>query len=138
TAGNMAGFFLIILGVTGLGQAIKLIPHPVTTGFTAGIAVVIATIQIKDFFGLRMEGNPEHYIDRVIALAGALPSWSPAETAVAVATLALLLLWPKVNRRVPAPLVALGLVTVATVIAQKLFPGFEISTIGNKFSAVID
>ena len=69
-----AGVILIAMGAAGMGQFIEYVPYPVTTGFTAGIAVVIGTLQLKDFLGLTVARMPEHYLDRVAALARALPT----------------------------------------------------------------
>src|SRR5580658_7962893 len=68
TAGFMAGLLLVAMGACRLGSLIKFIPYPVTTGFTTGIATVIATLQIKDVFGLSIPTTPEHYVERVVAL----------------------------------------------------------------------
>ena len=73
----MAGILLIILGVTGMGTAVKFIPRPVVIGFTNGIAVLIASTQVKDFFGLQLEKVPGVFWLRVEALAAAFPTWSP-------------------------------------------------------------
>src|SRR5262245_22867181 len=91
----MAGAILVGLGVPRLGRLIQFTPYPVTTGFTAGIAVVIATRQIKDFLGLDAGPPPEHYTEYVAALARALPTAKVAEIGVGALTLALLLLWPR-------------------------------------------
>src|SRR3954463_16183284 len=88
-AGVMGGLILIGMGLARLGQFIEFIPHPVTTGFTAGIATVIATLQIKDVFGLRLTRSPEHFFDRLAAMAEARGTASLAELGVAALTLAL-------------------------------------------------
>ncbi|HEU4532899.1 MAG TPA: SulP family inorganic anion transporter, partial [Polyangiaceae bacterium] len=111
TAGLMAGLMLVAMGLARLGRLIQFIPHPVTTGFTTGIATVIATLQIKDALGLKTGPLPEHYVGKVAALWGARASASGAELLVAAATLALLLLVPRAVKRVPAPLLAIGLVS---------------------------
>ena len=80
----MAGVLLLILGVTGLGTAVKFIPRPVVVGFTNGIAVIIASTQIKDFFGLTIDKVPGEFLPRVIALAQNFSSFSPVETALGV------------------------------------------------------
>lgn len=141
-AGFMAGIMLLLMGAARMGQLIQFIPNPVTTGFTSGIALVIASIQLKDFFGLNFEHAPEHFLERIEAMFHANTTWSSAEAVTGVTTLLLLLAWPRVrflglNRKIPAPLVALSVVTVATLIAQKLFPGFDVATIGSRFSYVI-
>src|SRR6266568_8281020 len=73
----MAGVLLVIMGVTGLGTGVKFIPRPVVIGFTNGIAVLIASTQVKDFFGLRLEKVPGVFWLRIEALAGNFPTWSP-------------------------------------------------------------
>jgi SulP family sulfate permease len=133
-AGLLAGVLLILMGVLRMGRLIQFIPHPVTTGFTSGIAVVIATLQIKDFLGLQMDVLPDHYLDRVGALILALPTFSLAECAVGVFTLILLIAWPRFSKKVPAPLIALTAAAVGAVIAEKYFPGFHVATIGSRFS----
>jgi SulP family sulfate permease len=110
----------------------------VTTGFTAGIGVVIATLQLKDFLGLRVEKMPEHYFDRVHALALAAPTARLPDLAIGAGTLAILLLWPRVTKRVPAPLVALIAATVAAWALGRVIPGFRVDTIGSRFSYVSD
>jgi sulfate permease, SulP family len=110
------------------------VPYPVTTGFTAGIAVVIATLQLKDFLGLQVAKMPETYLERVEALGRALPTFHWPDLAVGALTLALLLLWPKLTKKVPAPLVALGLAGAAAALAASLYPGFEVATIRSRFS----
>jgi SulP family sulfate permease len=132
-ASMMAGVILMLMGVIRLGGLIQFVPYPVTTGFTTGIAVVIATLQLKDFLGLTVAHMPELYLERVAALARALPTVQWDDLGVGVFTLALLLLWPRITRKVPAPLVAL---TVAAGIAALLthwMPGFEVATIRSRF-----
>jgi SulP family sulfate permease len=132
----MAGLILIGLGLARMGRLIEFVPYPVITGFTAGIAVVIATLQVKDFFGLAIPHMPEHYLERVGALAAALPTFQPWDVAVGVLTLALLLLWPKVGGKVPAPLVALGVAAVAAAVAGAQVPGFEVATVASRFGGI--
>ncbi|MFM1920896.1 MAG: putative sulfate permease, SulP family [Candidatus Hydrogenedentota bacterium] len=133
-ATQMAGLILLLIGALRLGRLIEFVPHPVTTGFTAGIAVVIATIQMKDFFGLEIARMPDEYGHKLAALWHAAPGFSPVETGVAVATLALLLLLPKLEHRVPAPLVVLPIMSVAGwYINQRLGEG-AVDTIATRFS----
>lgn len=132
----MAGVFLIALGLARLGKLIQYIPHPVTTGFTAGIAVVIATLQLKDLLGLTVHAMPEHYLERAHALASALPTMRVADLSIGLLTLAVLLLWPKLTKRVPAPLIALTAAGLSCVVLSRLVPGFEVATIGSRFSYV--
>src|SRR5438270_7437150 len=103
-AGLMAGVILCAMGALKLGNLIQYIPHPVTTGFTAGIAVVIGTIQLKDFFGLRFAA-PESYVERWKMMVEAHATTSGWELAVGVATLAMLVGIPRIQKKVPAPLI---------------------------------
>ena len=132
----MAGIILVAMGALRLGGLIQFVPYPVTTGFTAGIAVVIATLQLKDFLGLTVASMPEHYLERVAALGRALPTVQWDDLAVGLLTLAILLLWPRVTKRVPAPLVALSLGAVAAALATAMVPGFEVATIQSRFHGI--
>jgi SulP family sulfate permease len=129
----MAGLLLFAMGVLRMGRYIEFVPHPVTTGFTAGIAVVIATLQLKDLLGLSVAEMPEHFVERVQAIAQALHTTRPADVGVGLLTLAVLLLWPRLTRRVPAPLVALVAGALAAAVAARLVPGFEAATIASRF-----
>ena len=138
TAGLMAGVLLVAMGVFRLGSLIKFIPFPVTTGFTTGIATVIATLQIKDAFGLSMPPMPEHYIEKVATLWAARGSASVQEVVIAAATLALLLGMPKITRRIPAPLIAITLVAAGAALAHHLAPSFSVATIGSRFHTTVN
>src|SRR5579859_5999504 len=89
----MAGVLLIILGVTGLGTAVKFIPRPVVVGFTNGIAVIIASTQIKDFFGLKIDKVPGEFAARILTYAHNFSSFSPLETTLAVGALVLIVVF---------------------------------------------
>jgi len=133
-SGLMAGILLVIMGVARMGRMIQFIPYPVTTGFTAGIAVVIATLQLKDFFGLHVHEMPERFLEKVIVLFRAMETASLSESLIGVSTLVFLIYWPKLNKRIPAPLVALTAASVVTAFLKNRFPDLDISTIGNRFS----
>jgi sulfate permease, SulP family len=138
-ASFFAGVLLFLMGVLRFGQLIQFIPYPVTTGFTAGIAVVIATLQLKDFFGLTLMGGvPEHYIDKVAALGKAMPTMNWPDLVIGVGTLIVLIVWPRIMRKVPAPLVALPLAAIAAIVIAKFAPSFDIATINNRFSYTED
>lgn len=132
-AGAMAGVILIGLGLARMGQLIEFVPYPVTTGFTAGIGIVIATLQLKDFFGLTAPIAAESFPERALALFRALPTWRPGDAAIGVLTLAVLLLWPRVVRRIPAPLAALVVAAVAGWALSRFAPQFEPATIASRF-----
>ncbi len=127
----MAGVILIFLAVTGLGRAVKFIPRPVVVGFTNGIALLIASTQIKDFFGLRIAEPPSEFFARMTALAEGMFTWHPAALALAIGSLALVLLVPRWLPRVPGSIVALVLGTVAVVAFQ-----LPVETIGSKFGGI--
>src|SRR4051812_12424660 len=129
----MAGVLLVAMGAGKLGSLIQFVPYPVTTGFTAGIAVVIATLQLKDFLGLSVAKMPEKYLERVAALARALPILRWQDLAIGLFTLAILLLWPRVTRKVPGPLIALGLAGVLAWLLALWVPGFQVATIHSRF-----
>jgi SulP family sulfate permease len=137
TAGLLAGILLVAMGLARLGDLIQYIPYPVTTGFTAGIATVIATLQLKDILGLELAQLPEHFSDKVAALWSARGTAQMAEVVVAMATLALLLLLPRIIRRVPAPLIAISLVAIAAAIVARLHPTFAVATIGSRFHTTV-
>ncbi len=149
-AGGMAGVILVGMGLARLGRLMQFVPHPVTTGFTTGIAVVIALFQLKDVFGqqacpagtldpsaagclARTEGTFE-YVGAVIDGRSGINGW---DVLIAVATVGLLLLLPKILKKVPAPLVALTVITLLVVLATYLIPGFHATTINSKFSYIL-
>src|SRR3982074_2407109 len=103
----MAGVFLVVLGATGLGTAVKFIPRPVVVGFTNGIAVIIASTQIKDFFGLKIDKVPGEFGPRILTLARHLPSLSPLETTLSVVALAVIIVFMLFVKKVPGYIVAL-------------------------------
>ena len=137
TAGLMAGVLLIAMGAMRLGRLIEFIPHPVTTGFTAGIATVIATLQIKDVLGLPIAKMPDSYFEKIETLWAARHDASLLELGVAAITLAVLLGWPRIHKAIPAPLVAIVLVSVGTTILARVWPGFHVVTIGSRFHSVV-
>jgi SulP family sulfate permease len=136
TAGLMAGIVLLGMGLARLGRLIEFIPYPVTTGFTAGIGTVIATLQVKDVLGLQVK-LPDSYVEKISAMWGARATISFAELTVAMATLALLLLIPRVTKRIPAPLIAIALVSIVAAVLSRLDPSFHVATIGTRFHSQV-
>lgn len=126
----MAGVLLIIFGLARFGAAIKFIPHPVVIGFTSGIAVVIFSGEVKDLLGLQMGAVPPDFIGKWIAY-GHASGISPGAIGLAALSLAIILAWPRVSRRIPGPLVAL---VVATALAKLL--ELPVETIGSRFGAI--
>ncbi|WP_407275434.1 C4-dicarboxylic acid transporter DauA [Halothiobacillus sp. DCM-1] len=137
-SGLMAGAILVLMGLGRLGSLIEVVPYPVTIGFTAGIGTVIATFQIKDFLGLTTPELTGSYLSKVDQLLHALPTINPAETLIGVLTLATLLIWPKIDRRIPRHLVALVVGSGAAWGLSHGLPNFHVDTIGSRFSYVVD
>jgi SulP family sulfate permease len=127
----MAGVVLVIMGLTGLGSAVKFIPRAVTIGFTNGIAVLIASTQIKDFFGLKTPPVPSEFLPRMALLIHCAPTVHWQALAVAAGSLAVILLLPKLTRRIPGSIVALLLATAVTAVLH-----LPIETIGTRFGGI--
>lgn len=127
----MAGVILVLLALTGLGQAVRFIPRPVVIGFTNGIALLIASTQIKDFLGLAIPDPPGEFFGRMEALVAGLSLWNPIATALAVGSLAVLLLAPRVVKRIPGSIIALVAATVAVAAL-----GLPVETIGSRFGGI--
>jgi SulP family sulfate permease len=136
-SGVMAGLMLIGMALLRTGKLIEFIPYPVTTGFTAGIAVVIATLQLKDILGLTLASNPEHYLERVAAMWAARGTFSPWELTVGVVTFALLRLWPRLTTRVPPAIVALPVAALLAAAISWLVPDVQVATIASRFHTVV-
>jgi sulfate permease, SulP family len=127
----IAGVMLIFLGATGLGSAVKYIPRPVVVGFTNGIAVVIASTQLKDFFGLKIEHVPGNFLGRLEVVAQNFHTISWEETGLAVLALALILLFRKYVPKVPGYIVALFAGTALVMIFH-----LPVETIGTRFGGI--
>jgi sulfate permease, SulP family len=127
----MAGLLLVIMGLTGLGTAVKFIPRPVVIGFTNGIAVLIASTQVKDFFGLHLDKVPGVFWLRMEELARSFHTLSFEATALAVFTLLTLIICRGLSPRIPGPIVALLLATSAVY-----FFKLPVETIGTKFGGI--
>src|SRR6266576_1351193 len=127
----LAGFILVAFGLLRLGGAIKFIPYPVTIGFTSGIALIIFSSQIRDLLGLDMQSVPSAFLPKWDAYARAFDSVNPWALVIAVAALAIIVVWPKISTRIPGPFVAL---IVTTVLAQLLH--LPVETIGARFGAI--
>ncbi len=135
-AGFLAGLIQIGMGLARLGRLIEFVPHPVTTGFTAGIAVVIASIQLKDFLGLAPASSPADFGDRLVAYWHARGGVSLDDAVIGGATLVVLLAAPRLTRRVPASLIALVLAAGAAAgLAHWL--NVDVATIGSRFSSTV-
>jgi SulP family sulfate permease len=127
----LAGIILLVLGATGLGTAVKFIPRPVVVGFTNGIAVIIASTQVKDFFGLKIDKVPGEFASRILALAHNSSSFSSAETTLAASALIVIIFFMVFVKRVPGYIVALFTGTAAVVVFK-----LPVATIGTRFGGI--
>lgn len=127
----MAGILLVILGATGLGSAVKFIPRPVVIGFTNGIAVLIASTQIKDFFGLDIAKVPSEFLPRMEAIATSFGTLSLPSTLLATGCLALIILMMRYVRSIPGSIVALFLGTVLALVLH-----LPVETIESRFGGI--
>jgi SulP family sulfate permease len=127
----MAGALLVIMGVIGLGSAIKFIPHPVIVGFTSGIAVIIFSSQVKDFFGLSMGAVPAEFLDKWEAYALHIHTINPYTVAVAAGSLLVMLVWQRFITKIPGSLIALIVSTVLVYALQ-----LPVETIGSRFGSI--
>ena len=127
----MAGVILLFLGLTGLGTAVKFIPRPIVIGFTNGIALLIASTQIKDFFGLKVGEVPSEFLARLKTLGVYFHTLDTRTLVLAAMSLAVILLVPKLFPRLPGSIVALVLATGAVMIF-----GIPVATIGSKFGGI--
>jgi SulP family sulfate permease len=127
----MAGVILLAMGLTGLGSAVRFIPRPVVIGFTNGIAILIASTQIKDFFGLRVVPVPSEFLSRIKLLISHISSLNWQALSLGAATLAIMLILPRFTKRIPASIVALFACTVACVLFH-----LPVETIGSRFGGI--
>lgn len=134
----MAGIMLVAMGVAGLGRLIEYIPHPVTTGFTAGIAVVIALLQIESFFGLTVEQVPSNFFERVQVLSAAFPTANWPDIFVGSIALGVMIFWPRLKLPIPSHLIAVTVGALLAYFMSKFWPEFQVATIGSQFSYVVD
>ncbi|CAM5197497.1 SulP family sulfate permease OS=Castellaniella defragrans OX=75697 GN=HNR28_000456 PE=3 SV=1 [Castellaniella defragrans] len=127
----LSGLILAAVGLLRLGTFIKYIPYPVTVGFTAGIAVIIFASQIKDLLGLNLEKEPGPLLPKLQALAGALPTISPAAVFVAAGTVAIIVLVRRYRPQWPSFIIAVGVTAVAATLL-----GLPVETIGSRFGGI--
>ena len=132
----LAGLILITLGLMRAGRLIQYIPYPVILGFTAGIGVVIATLQLKDLLGLTTVGQAKHYIEQLGELIVALPSARLGDGIIGISCLAVLIAWPRWVPRVPGHLVALLVGALLGLVLER--GGWPVATLGERFSYVVD
>ncbi|MFN4216188.1 MAG: SulP family inorganic anion transporter, partial [Brevinematales bacterium] len=127
----IAGFLLILMGLLRLGSVIRFIPHPVTVGFTAGIAMIIFTSQIKDFLGLTIPSLPAEFVGKIEHYIRYIGTVNPWAVLIGGISFLIILLWPKVSRKIPGSLVA---ILAATALVQ-IF-NLPVETIGQRYGSV--
>ncbi|HMP75159.1 MAG TPA: sulfate permease [Kiritimatiellia bacterium] len=127
----LAGVLLLVMGLMRFGAVIKFIPYPLTVGFTCGIAILIAVTQVRDLLGLEMPAPPAEFIEKLVAYAEHLGSINPHACGLAALAFAIILLWPRVTRRVPGSLVAILVLTPLAAWLQ-----WPVETIGSRFGSV--
>lgn len=136
-AGALAGALLIGLGLARMGRLLQFVPHPVTTGLTTGVAVVVGLLQLRPLLGLT-PGPSESALGSVVQVVRSSGQMNPWELAVGATTLALLIVIPKLTRKLPATVVGLAVVSVLALVLRHLVPGFSVATLGSAFSTTID
>jgi sulfate permease, SulP family len=127
----MAGVLLVIMGLTGMGSAVKYIPRPIVIGFTNGIAILIASTQVKDFFGLKLEKVPGVFWQRMEALAQNFHTISIEATLLAAGTIAIIVVCRGISIRIPGAIAALVLGTAVVAIFK-----LPVETIGTRFGGI--
>jgi SulP family sulfate permease len=127
----VAGILLVLLGATGMGSAVKFIPRPVVLGFTNGIALLIASTQIKDFFGLKVDKVPSEFLARMAVLIRGFPTFSQEATILACSALAIIILAIRFTPRIPGYIIAMLAGTIAVVAL-----GLPVETIGTRFGGI--
>jgi SulP family sulfate permease len=127
----MAGVILMLMAVTGLGTAVKYIPRPVTIGFTNGIAILIASTQIKDFLGLETGALPSEFVLRMSVLTKSLSSFHWSALVVSIGSLLIIFILPRLTSRIPGSIVALVIVTLVVAVF-----GIPVETIGSRFGGI--
>lgn len=129
----MAGVILILLGLFRLGTIIKFIPYPIVVGFTAGIALTIFSTQVNDFLGLGLRDIPGQFIPKWGMYFSSFDRISFPALVTAVISLAIIVVTPKISKRLPGALISIILVTFGTWLASQFVPGFNVETIGDRF-----
>ncbi|WP_394700576.1 SulP family inorganic anion transporter [uncultured Ilyobacter sp.] len=130
-AGMMAGVILIIMGFLGMGTIIKYIPYPVTVGFTTGIALVIFSGQIKDFLGIRADGLPGEFHEKIYFYINNLHNINYSAAAIGLIAIFIIIFFPRINKKIPGSLVA---VIITTLLVK--YMNIPVETIGSNFGEV--
>jgi len=127
----IAGILLIIMGLARMGAFLKFVPYPVVVGFTSAIALIIFSSQVSDFLGLRMDKVPADFVEKWIAYAEHIKTIDPYTAAVGATSLLIIVLWPRVTRKIPGQLIAILAVTLAVQLFQ-----IPVDTIASRFGGV--
>ena len=127
----LAGIMLVIMGIARMGVLLKFIPYPVTVGFTSGIALIIFSSQMHDFFGLRMEDVPADFLEKWAAYGESFASLHLPSLLVGIGSLLIIVLWPRITKRIPGSLIALVVATAVVTIFR-----LPVDTIGSQFGGM--
>jgi SulP family sulfate permease len=127
----MAGILLIVLGLARFGSLIKFIPYPVVVGFTSGIALIIFSSQVNDFLGLKMTDVPAHFVDKWVAYFHHAGEINPYALMVGAGSLLLMMVWRKISKKIPGPLIALIISTLVVSVWH-----WPVETIGTRFGHI--
>jgi SulP family sulfate permease len=127
----LAGLMLVIMGIARAGVFLKFIPYPVIVGFTSGIALIIFSSQMRDFFGLHMEDVPAEFLDKWMAYGESFATIHLPSLLVGLSSLLIIILWPRVTKRIPGSLIALIIATAVVAIFQ-----IPVETIGSQFGGM--
>jgi len=127
----IAGIMLLMMGIAGMGAVIKFIPYPLIVGFTSGIALVIFSSQIKDFFGLTMRKVPADFLEKWEGYGAHFQTMNNYASLIAIASVLIVFLWPKITHRIPGSLIAI----LTTTAAVQLFH-LPVETIGSRFGNI--
>ena len=127
----LAGIFMVFFGLMRFGSVIKYIPYPITTGFTSGIAVVLFSTQIKDFLGLNIENVPSEFLSKWRVYIENISTTNITTLCVGIASLLVMILWPKINKTIPGSLIAL----IGATAVVNLF-NLPVATIGSVFGKI--
>lgn len=132
----LAGIFLVIFGIIGLGDVIKFIPFPITVGFTTGIAVTLFSTQLNDFLGLNIDGISSEFLEKWATYFKHIGEISWNATIIGVVAILIIVFWGKINKKIPGSLMALVITTVAVYFLQKNNMCMDVQTIGSKYSDI--
>ncbi|CEP81425.1 hypothetical protein UT300013_14300 [Paraclostridium sordellii] len=131
TATTMAGIILVIMGLLRFGSLIKYVPQTITVGFTSGIAVTLLTTQLKDFFGLEIKDVPAEFIGKIESYIHHISTFDIVSFLIGLACIFILVYWPKINKKIPASIIALILSTIIVNIFN-----LPADTIGTRFTHI--